>query len=349
MKFSELTTMRVGGSIADAIEATTATEAKEAYERLIRSDEEFVVLGGGSNTVASDEGYSGSALLMRTRGIETRSDDDGAVTLHVQAGEDWDSLVAVAVDNGWSGIEAMSGIPGSVGAAPIQNIGAYGQELASVLVAIDFFDAETLQTRRLERDELGLAYRYSKIKGRELRGLVLAVELRLAESPESQPIAYEQLAGALDAELGDRRPLTEVREAVLQLRASKGMVLSEDPDSVSAGSFFTNPIVSTKFARDFPESAPRFAADPVTLDSGERVETVKLSAAWLIENAGIGRGFSLGHSRAAISSKHTLAITNTGGATGEEIAELARFVQARVENAFGVYLVNEPVLVALEL
>ncbi|HIY66146.1 MAG TPA: UDP-N-acetylmuramate dehydrogenase [Candidatus Agrococcus pullicola] len=348
MRFAELTTIRVGGEIAETIEATTVDDATGAYRQLIRADEDFIVLGGGSNTVASDDRYSGTALLMRTRGIET-SVDDGAVKLRVQAGEEWDALVAKAVESGWSGIEAMAGIPGSVGAAPIQNIGAYGQELASVLVAIDFLDAETLEVRRLERDELGLAYRYSKIKGRELRGLVLAVELRLQVTGESQPVAYTQLADALGAELGDRRPLAEVRDAVLQLRASKGMVLSEDPDSVSAGSFFTNPVVSVKFARDLPKDAPRFPAGTVTLDSGELVETVKLSAAWLIEKAGIGRGFSLGHSRAAISSKHTLAITNTGGATGEEIAELARFVQARVENALGVYLVNEPVLVGLQL
>lgn len=348
MKFSALTTIQVGGDIAEVIEATTADAATSAYAELVTEERPFVVLGGGSNTVASNEPYSGTALLMRTRGVQI-TDEGESVLLRVQAGEEWDALVAEAVENGWSGIEAMSGIPGSVGAAPIQNIGAYGQELSSVLVAIEFFDQETFETRRIEREELGLAYRYSRIKGQELRGLVLAVELRLPKSTESGPIAYAQLAGALDSQLGDRRALAEVREAVLKLRTSKGMVLSADPDSVSAGSFFTNPIVSAKFARDLPDEAPRFPSETVTLHTGEEVETVKLSAAWLIEKAGIGRGFSLGSSRAAISTKHTLAITNTGGATGEQIAELARFVQARVENDLGVHLVNEPVLVGLEL
>lgn len=348
MRFSELTTMRVGGEIANLVEATSIEVATATYAELVSEELPFVILGGGSNTVASNEDYEGTALLMRNRGIEVIDEGD-TVLLRVQAGENWDELVANAVENGWSGIEAMSGIPGSVGAAPIQNIGAYGQEVASVLVAIDFFDQDTLETRRIEKDELGLAYRYSRIKGQELRGLVLAVELRLTKSTESGPIAYAQLAGALDAQLGDRRPLKDVRDSVLKLRASKGMVLSEDPDSVSAGSFFTNPIVSAKFARDLPADAPRFPSGAVVLDSGEEVETVKLSAAWLIEKAGIHRGFSLGPSRAAISSKHTLAITNTGGATGEQVAELARFVQARVENQLGVYLVNEPVLVGLEL
>ena len=349
MRFAELTTMRVGGPIAQTIEAATASEAVEAYQRLQVADEPFTVLGGGSNTVASDEPYAGAALLMRTRGIDVVAEDDEHVMLRVAAGENWDAVVAHAVELGWSGIEAMSGIPGSVGAAPIQNVGAYGQEVGDVLVAIEFFDAEKGEVARLDRDDLGLGYRWSRIKAGELRGLVLTVDLRLRRSPESAPIAYQQLATALDAEIGARAPLERVRDAVLALRASKGMVLSDDPDSVSAGSFFTNPIVSASFARKLPADAPRFVSETVTIDDGSEVETVKLSAAWLIERAGIARGFSLGHSRAAVSSKHTLAITNTGGATGEEVAELARFIQARVENEFGVRLVNEPVLLGLEL
>lgn len=349
MRFDELTTIGVGGEIAETLTVSDAQEATAAYLRLLRSGNPFTVLGGGSNTVAGSSRYEGTVLLMRSRGIEVVGDDGEEVTVRVQAGEAWDALVQRAVSEGWSGIEAMSGIPGSVGAAPIQNIGAYGQEVGDVLVAIDFLDADSGEVERLEREDLGLAYRFSHIKSGQLRGLVLAVELRLRRGDESAPIAYQQLANALEADLDESRPLAAVREAVIALRAAKGMVLSDDRDSVSAGSFFTNPIVSASFARSLPAETPRFSSPSVELDDGDIVDTVKLSAAWLIERAGISRGFSLGHSRAAVSSKHTLAITNTGGATGEEVAELARFIQARVENEFGVRLINEPVLLGLEL
>jgi UDP-N-acetylmuramate dehydrogenase len=218
--------------------------------------------------------------------------------------------------------------------------------------------------RHVPAAELRLGYRDSAIKRGLLQGVVLSVDLRLRRSADgrAQPIAYQQLASALGVELGTRVPLADVRTSVLALRGSKGMVLSEDPDSVSAGSFFTNPIVSARFARGLPEEAPRWSMSPelaatvlpldadTPLPSLERpVPRVKLSAAWLIEHSGIGRGFSLPGSRAAVSSKHTLALTNRGGATGEQVAELARFVQARVENQFGVHLVPEPVLVGLPL
>lgn len=350
MRFADLTTMRVGGEIAELIEAGTADEAAAAYRSLIVDGRDFVVLGGGSNTVASSDDFDGTVLRMRTSGIEIVTEDDSSAVVRVQAGETWDDLVAFSVDRGWAGIEAMSGIPGSVGAAPIQNIGAYGQELAETLVAIDFLNAETLETERIEAADLALTYRNSRIKSGQLRGLVLAVELRLDKADGlSAPVQYGQLAGRLDAQIGDRRPLAAVREAVLALRASKGMVLSDDPDSVSAGSFFTNPIVSTAFAKSLPADAPQFAAPPIRLADGGEAPAVKLSAAWLIEHANIAKGFSIGASRAAISSKHTLAITNRGGATGEEVVELARFVQIRVLSEFGVQLENEPVLVDLEI
>jgi UDP-N-acetylmuramate dehydrogenase len=292
---------------------------------------------------------------------------DDAVVLRVEAGESWDALVALAVEQGLTGIEALSGVPGSVGAAPIQNIGAYGQEVSSTLQAIELLapgeDGE-LEVRSVPASELMLGYRDSAIKRGVLTGVVLSVDFRLRRSPDgrSQPVAYQQLATALGVELGTRVPLEDVRSSVLALRSSKGMVLSDDPDSVSAGSFFTNPIVSARFAAALPKELPRWSTAPepratvlpldvdTALPSLDRpVPRVKLSAAWLIEHAGIRRGFSLPGSRAAISSKHTLALTNRGGATGEEIAELARFVQARVENQFGVHLVPEPVLVGLSL
>lgn len=383
---AEATTMRVGGAAERWIDATTRDEVEAAYAEALEGGEPFLVLGGGSNTVASSEPFPGTVLRIATRGIAQlpqparpnrpageQAPDDDSVVLRVEAGEEWDSLVARAVADGLAGIEALSGIPGSVGAAPIQNIGAYGQEVASTLQSIELLcldeGADALEVRTVPAAELRLGYRDSALKRGQLTGIVLSVDLRLRRSADgrSQPVAYQQLATALGVDLGTRVPLADVREHVLALRTAKGMVLSDDPDSVSAGSFFTNPIVSARFAADLPADAPRWSVSPEprasilpldpdtlpsadTLPSLERpVPRVKLSAAWLIEHAGLERGFALPGSRAAISSKHTLALTNRGGATGEEVAELARFVQARVENQFGVHLVPEPVLVGLQV
>jgi UDP-N-acetylmuramate dehydrogenase len=349
-----------------------------------------LLLGGGSNTIVSDDGFDGTAIRIATRGVERIASPHGgrdAVRLRVQAGESWDGLVALAVRNRWAGIEALSGIPGRVGAAPVQNIGAYGQELSSVLIAVDFVDAITGELRHLTATDLELGYRTSVLK-RGLEGVVTAVELELAQRPDvgaalSEPVAYSQLANALAIDVGTQVSLGEVRRTVLRLRASKGMVLDpDDPDSVSAGSFFTNPIVSARFARTLPDDAPRWPLAPeepalvVPLDGATAEESVavgmlaeaagdrerrrvraespegpgvKLSAAWLIEHSGISRGFALPGSKAAISSKHTLAITNRGGASALEIVQLASFVQSRVQSEFGVLLQPEPVLVGLEL
>ncbi|WEO77763.1 UDP-N-acetylmuramate dehydrogenase [Cryobacterium sp. SO2] len=386
--FAELTTLRVGGApahlVAPVDEAGLIRAALDAWG----SDEPWLLLGGGSNTVAPDAGFDGIVIHVVTRGVEvlapateavsetvtepgTDTGVDGrAVRIRVQAGEPWDDLVALTVANGWAGIEALSGIPGTSGAAPVQNIGAYGQELADSLAAIDFLDYETGEVEHLSAAELGLGYRTSVLKqGR--RGVVLAIELDLRDmSPQaavlgnalSRPVNYPQLAGALGVQLGDRVPLADLRERVLGLRASKGMVLDPaDPDTFSAGSFFTNPIVTESFARTLPADAPRWKQADIELPDrvipldeyagvgpipgAEVLRTVKLSAAWLIEHSGIGRGFRLPGSAAAISSKHTLAITNTGGATADEIGQLARYVQQRVQADFGVILQPEPVFV----
>ncbi|HEU0182994.1 MAG TPA: UDP-N-acetylmuramate dehydrogenase [Agromyces mariniharenae] len=323
-------------------------------------------------------------------GDASAADGVASVRIRVQAGETWDDVVAWAVHEGYSGFEALSGIPGSVGAAPVQNIGAYGQELESTLVAIEFLDEGADVPRRMTAAELELGYRTSVLK-RGLRGIVVSAEFDLHDTsveravlgePLGQPVAYAQLADALHVNLGDRVPVARVREAVLRLRASKGMVLDpDDPDSVSAGSFFTNPIVTERTARTLPGDAPRWyvgedTPDQVTpITSGldespldqflahqaslEAVEPeadaappeplVKLSAAWLIEHSGIHRGFALPGSRAAISSKHTLALTNRGGATADEVAQLARFVQSRVQAEFGIVLHPEPVFVGISL
>nr|WP_243064557.1 UDP-N-acetylmuramate dehydrogenase [Humibacter sp. RRB41] len=389
--FAQLTTMRVGGLAQHLVAARSEDElvaiARDAYA----GDDDVLLLGGGSNTIVSDDGFDGTVIQVATRGVERieggeRIGRPDAVRLRVQAGEPWDGLVALAVRNRWAGIEALSGIPGSVGAAPVQNIGAYGQELSSVLVAVDFLDAATGDVRRMTAAELELGYRTSLLK-RGLQGVVVAVELELAQRQDvgaalSEPIAYGQLANALAVDVGTKVSLGELRRTVLSLRASKGMVLDpDDPDSVSAGSFFTNPIVSTQFAHTLPADMPRWPLVPdepdlvAPLDAAFAEESVavgllaeaavdrerhraqaestgpgvKLSAAWLIEHSGIRRGFALPGSGAAISSKHTLAITNRGGASALDVAQLASYVQGRVQAEFGVLLRPEPVLVGLEL
>ncbi len=369
---STLTTMRVGGVPDTMLEPATRDDLVTATLDVWGKGGDWLLLGGGSNTVASDEGFPGTVIHVVTRGIERLDAPAGRARIRVEAGEPWDDVVAHAVRNGWSGIEALSGIPGSTGAAPFQNIGAYGQELAARLIAIDFLDYATGDVRRLAKAELGLGYRTSVLK-RGLAGVVLAVELDLADAneplgaPLSEPVAYAQLADALGVPLGSRVSVAELRRAVIALRASKGMVLDpDDPDSVSAGSFFTNPIVSENFARSLPAAAPRWPVEPFepdvvrTLGAGgvhpvdvpplaEGPYEVKLSAAWLIEQAGIRRGFALPGARAAISSKHTLALTNRGGAGADEIVQLASYVQGRVQAEFGVILHPEPILVGLSL
>jgi UDP-N-acetylmuramate dehydrogenase len=369
-----LTTMRVGGVPAHLVEPSTRDELVQAALDVWAEGGEWLLLGGGSNTVASDDGFDGTVIRVTTRGIERLDAPAARVRLRVQAGEPWDALVAHTVRNGWSGIEALSGIPGSTGAAPVQNIGAYGQELESTLLGVEFLDYGTGELQWLSRDELGLGYRTSVLK-RGMRGVVLSVDLELADgndpsglgAPVSAPIAYAQLADTLGVALGSRVSVAELRRSVLALRASKGMVLDpDDQDSVSAGSFFTNPIVSENFARSLPSNAPRWPVTPPEPDvvlgiqdggvypqdipqlAGGPYE-VKLSAAWLIEQSGIRRGFGLPGSRAAISSKHTLALTNRGGATAAEIVQLASYVQARVQAEFGVVLHPEPILVGLTL
>lgn len=390
LAFADLTTLKVGGAAERLITATTQRElvdaALEAWGDLERP---WLTLGGGSNLLVADAGFPGTAIRIATRGIEQLPMADGdVVRIRVQAGEPWDALVAYTIDRGWSGLEALSGIPGLVGAAPVQNIGAYGQELSSTLVAIDFLEYGTDHVRRIPASELELGYRTSVLK-QGLTGVVVAVELDLHDTateravlgePLSKPVAYDQLARALGVDLGDRVAIGRVRDAVLKLRRAKGMVLdADDPDSVSAGSFFTNPIVSERFVRTLPPETPRWYLEPEQPDevipltpgatetpldaflahqaerdaapqprTAPEETSVKISAAWLIEHAGIHRGFALPGSRAAVSSKHTLALTNRGGATAEEIAQLARYVRDRVQSDFGILLQPEPVLVGIE-
>lgn len=369
---SQLTTLRTGGEPARLIEAHTADELVAALREVWAEGDDWFVLGGGSNLFVGDEPFEGTVIRVRTAGIEelpgSRPD---TVRLRVQAGHDWDALVAETVERGLAGIEAMSGIPGTVGAAPVQNVGAYGQEIVQTLVEVELIDESTGDVSVVPAADLGLGFRTSVLKQHygsipDRSAVILSVTLELERvGPGERPIAGEQLRGALGLDADDAVSLRWIRDHVLATRARKGMVLDpEDPDTWSAGSFFQNAIVSAAFARTLPEACPKWPMapilDPVTViplaafdgilppPPVERHE-VKVSAAWLIENAGLRRGFRFPRSRAGLSTKHTLALTNRGEATAAEIAELARFVQNRVHSEFGLVLQPEPVLVNVEL
>ena len=337
----ELTTMRVGGTPAEIYVAKTRDDLVEHALSVWRSGDDWLLLGGGSNMVVADDISNLRVIKVENLGIEpVRNKDDSRVVVRVQAGEDWDGFVAHTVNAGLAGIEAMSGIPGSVGAAPVQNIGAYGQELSDSMVRLEFVDYETHEVAILEAKDLQFGYRDSVIK-RGRPGVITWVEFELQKLDGlSRPLYSTQIAADLGVEMGAQVALEDVRKSVLKLRARKGMVLdAKDPDSVSCGSFFTNPVVSDRVARGLPDDAPKYESEE---DDGL---TVKLSAAWLIEHAGIERGFAIAGSKAAISSKHTLAIVNTGGATALEVLQLAEYVQVRVSNKFGINLVPEPNLI----
>ena len=338
---SELTSIRVGGTPAEIYVAKTRDDLVEHTLNVWRSGDNWLILGGGSNMVVADDVSDLRVIKVENMGIEpVRNKDESRVVVRVQAGENWDDFVAHTVKAGLAGIEAMSGIPGTVGAAPVQNIGAYGQELSDSMVRLEFVDYQTHEIAVLEAKDLQFGYRDSAIK-RGRPGVITWVEFELQKLDGlSRPLYSTQIAADLGVEMGAQVSLQKVRESVLKLRARKGMVLdANDPDSISCGSFFTNPIVSDRVARGLPDDAPKYESEE---DEGL---TVKLSAAWLIENAGIEKGFHIAGSKAAISNKHTLAIVNTGGATAKEILQLAEYVQVRVSNKFGINLVPEPNLI----
>ncbi|KTS02364.1 UDP-N-acetylmuramate dehydrogenase [Microbacterium testaceum] len=369
---SQLTTLRTGGEPARLIEARTADELVAALREVWADGDEWFVLGGGSNLFVGDEPFDGTVIRVRTAGIEELPGSrPETVRLRVQAGHDWDALVAETVERGLAGIEAMSGIPGTVGAAPVQNVGAYGQEIVQTLVEVELIDESTGDVSVVPAAELGLGFRTSVLKQHygsipDRSAVILSVTLELERvGAGERPITGDQLRGALGLDADDAVSLRWIRDHVLATRARKGMVLdAEDPDTWSAGSFFQNAIVSEAFARTLPEACPKWpmapVLDPVTViplaafdgilppPPVERHE-VKVSAAWLIENAGLRRGFRFPRSRAGLSTKHTLALTNRGEATAAEISELARFVQSRVHSEFGLILQPEPVLVNVEL
>jgi UDP-N-acetylmuramate dehydrogenase len=324
---AELTTLAVGGPAERLVEVTDAGELVAAVRDADEAGRPLLVLGGGSNLIAPDEGWPGDVVAVRSRGIERTGGQ-----LVVQAGEPWDDLVAATVEQGLAGIEALSGIPGSTGATPVQNVGAYGQEVAQVVTAVRVYDRAEKAEQVLTPAECGFAYRDSRLKREPGRFVVLEVTFVLEPGELSRPVGYAELARRLGVELGAPAPLADVRAAVLELRRGKGMVWDPaDPDSRSAGSFFTNPIVP---AAQAVEGCPSWPAGD---------GRVKLSAAWLVQHAGFGRGTREG--RVGTSSRHSLALTTADGATAAELLAFADKVVATVHERFGVTLEREPTAV----
>ncbi|CAB4936928.1 MAG: UDP-N-acetylmuramate dehydrogenase [Actinobacteria bacterium] len=332
---AEHTTLRVGGPVASFIECDTEAELLDA----VRGREPVLLVGGGSNLVVSDAPVSIPVVAVRTRGVEVEVNDCAGAWVTVAAGEPWDGFVAVAVAEGWRGVEALSGIPGLVGATPIQNVGAYGQEVGATVARVRAYDRTDGRVVVFAAADCGFGYRSSVFKSEPARYVVLDVTFQLRLGSASEPIAYAELARELDIETGQRAPMAEVRAAVLALRASKGMVLdAADHDTWSVGSFFLNPVLAPGVLA--PEGAVTFPA----AGGG-----IKVSAAWLISSAGFERGFALPGSRAAISAKHSLALTNRGGASCDDVLELARAVREGVRARFGITLTPEPLLVGCSL
>ncbi|MBG0853237.1 UDP-N-acetylmuramate dehydrogenase [Streptomyces spinoverrucosus] len=340
-----LTTFRLGGPATRLVTATTDAEVVDVVREADANGTPLLVIGGGSNLVVGDKGFDGTALRIATRGFELVG-----TRLELAAGEVWTDAVARTVEAGLAGVECLAGIPGSAGATPIQNVGAYGQEVSSTITEVIAYDREAGETVTLTNAECGFSYRHSRFKADPERYVVLRVRFELQDAGGlSGPIRYAETARALGVEPGNRVPLGDARDTVLKLRAGKGMVLdSEDHDTWSAGSFFTNPILTaTQFAAFHARVRERLGegVEPPAYPAGDG--HTKTSAAWLIDKAGFSKGYGTGPAR--ISSKHTLALTNRGEATTEDLLALAREVVAGVREAFGITLVNEPVTVGVSL
>jgi UDP-N-acetylmuramate dehydrogenase len=339
------TTLRLGGPAARLVTVEREGELIEAVGEVDARGERLLVLGGGSNLVVADAGFAGTVLRIATRGVDTRR-DGGRVLVTARAGEPWDDFVSARVAEGLAGVECLSGIPGLVGAVPMQNVGAYGQDVSETIVSVRAYDRDRREVVELPAASCAFAYRSSAFRGRD-RHVILDVTFALERSAESRPIRYSELARALGVEEGGRAPLRTVRERIVSLRRAKGMVLDlADPDSTSAGSFFTNPILSRPELDALRARAEGEGTIPVF---PERDGRSKVSAGWLIERAGFAKGFAGDGGRAAVSSKHALALTNRGGASTSDLVALARTIRDGVRARFGVTLENEPVLVGVVL
>jgi len=336
-ELSKYTSFRVGGPASKIIQVSTEAEIIAAIEEA--GDSPILIMGGGTNVLISDKGFEGTVIRISNNSVQSEVDACSGATLTIGAGEDWDTFVQTTVDRGFAGLETLSGIPGTVGAAPIQNIGAYGHEVAEFITRVRTYDRQEKALKTFTNSECEFSYRNSYFKAHPGRYVVLEVQFQIRRGEFSDPITYIELSRKLGIEPGDKAPVAATRAAVLELRASKGMLLkSDDHDSWSAGSFFTNPIVSQQAADQLPDAAPKW---PLT--DGR----VKVSAAWLIENSGIHKGDEVGGAR--ISTKHVLALSNSGSATASDIAELAKRARNQVKEVFGITLEAEVNLVGVEI
>jgi UDP-N-acetylmuramate dehydrogenase len=333
----DFTSLRVGGPAKNFVEAHNEEEIIAALNSA--GDSPVLILGGGTNVLVSDAGFEGTVIHITNNSLVAEVDACSGATLTIGAGENWDDFVALTIERGFAGLETLSGIPGTIGAAPIQNIGAYGHEVAEFITRVRTYDRKAKAVKTFTNSECEFEYRSSIFKRDPGQFIILDVQFQIRIGDSSDPITYLELARKLDTQLGEKAPVHQVRQAVLELRASKGMLLTpEDRDSWSAGSFFTNPIVSQQEADKLPNAAPKWP-----LIDGQ----VKISAAWLIENAGMHKGDEVGGAR--ISTKHVLALTNAGDATATDLIELAKSAQAKVYEKFGIKLEPEVNLVGLSL
>jgi UDP-N-acetylmuramate dehydrogenase len=336
---SNFTTLKVGGPAQKIVHAHTEDELVEFVKAADKAGEQVLILGGGSNLLISDAGFAGTVIRVESKGNALDYDACSGGMIEVSAGEDWDKFVALTIEKGFADLESLSGIPGTIGGAPIQNIGAYGHEVSETIARVKAYDRKKGEITTFTNEQCQFSYRNSVFKSEAGRYVILNVTFQLRKGEQSLPITYDELAKFLSINIGDRAPVVEVRKAVLQLRGRKGMLIDAgDVNSNSAGSFFVNPILNKEMADKLPANAPRW---PQT--DGR----VKTSAAWLMEHAGVSKGEKL--AGAQISSKHVLALTNSGDATAGDIVELAKMARAKVFEKFGVKLEAEVQLVGLDL
>jgi UDP-N-acetylmuramate dehydrogenase len=333
----DYTSLRVGGPAKKFVEVGTESEIIAAIEAA--GDTPILIIGGGTNILVADTGFEGTVIRITSHSMQSEIDACSGATLTIGAGENWDEFVATTLERGFAGLETLSGIPGTVGAAPIQNIGAYGHEVSEFITRVRTYDRQAKGLKTFTNAECDFSYRNSHFKAHPGRYVVLDVQFNLRQGEMTTAITYAELAKKLGIEVGEKAPIAATRTAVLELRGAKGMLLNpSDRDSWSAGSFFTNPIVSKEIAAKLPEGAPQWP----TSDG-----MVKTSAAWLIENSGVHKGDS--HGGARVSTKHVLALTNAGNATATDIAELAKSAQKSVFEKFGITLEAEVNLVGITL
>lgn len=333
------TSLRVGGPAQKFVHATTEQELIDAVHSADKAGEPVLIIGGGSNVLIGDQGFNGTVIRVETKGNSYQFDACSGGMITVNSGENWDDFVQWIISKGFADLETLSGIPGTVGGAPIQNIGAYGHEVCEVIARVRTWDRKINGIKTFTNQDCEFGYRTSRFKREKDRYVVLDVTFQLRKGEMSLPIKYQELASYLGVQLGDRALVEDVRQAVLALRAAKGMVLNEnDPDSWSAGSFFVNPILSADIAAKLPSDAPRWPQPD---------GRIKTSAAWLMEKSGVKKGEE--HEGARVSTKHVLALVNSGSAKASDIAALAKTARAQVQKVFGITLEPEVHFVGLSL